>query len=70
MEFLISLLAFFFLFSAVQILFLHGADHGAVFLRLHTKPQGSSEKKLVVGWGSQMGCTKMILLTGGNIAHI
>ncbi len=42
----ISLLAFFFLFSAVQILFLQGADHGAVFLRLHTKPQGSSEKKV------------------------
>lgn len=55
---------------AAQILSLHGADHGAVFLSLHTKPQGSSEKKLAVGWGSQTGCAKMILLTAGNIAHI
>lgn len=54
----------------MQILSLHGADHGAVFFRLHTKPQGSSEKKLAVGWGSQTGCAKMILLTAGNIAHI
>lgn len=61
---------FLFLFLAAQILSLHGADHGAVFLRLHTKPQGSAEKKLAVGWGSQMGCVKMILLTAGNIAHI